>query len=101
LEGDKPYTPTRLEWLAVDLNGRLRVDLSEETGYLMQFVPMKGTDTILIYVTYLPSVGRQAMIMSIDSARKVISIEAKARGWSSWLKVDEHVEMGKSDGVGK
>src|SRR5216683_2173695 len=87
-EGLKPYTPTRLEWLALDFNARLRIDLSESNGFSMTFVEVRG-DTILIYVNYLPSVDRQMMNTTINSARKVISIDAKSRGWSSWLKVKE------------
>jgi hypothetical protein len=55
----------------------------------------------MIYVKYLPSVNREVMNMAIDTARKVIAIETKSRGWSSWLKVTERVEMGKPDAVSK
>jgi hypothetical protein len=101
LEGNRPYTPTRLEWLAVELNAESRVDLSESTGYMMQFIPIGSANTIMIYVKYLPSVNREVMNMAIDTARKVIAIETKSRGWSSWLKVTERVEMGKPDAVSK
>jgi hypothetical protein len=87
LEGNKPYTPTRLEWFAVNLNASLRVDLSMSTGYGMQFIPLSRTN--------LPSVNLEIMNTPIETAKQVISIEAKSRGWSSWLKVTEHVEMGK------
>jgi hypothetical protein len=50
LEGNRPYTPTRLEWLAVELNAQLRGDLSESIGYLMQFVPIGNANTIMINV---------------------------------------------------
>src|SRR5678816_989935 len=72
LEGWKPYTPTRLEWFAVTMNAGLRVELSEANGYSLDFVPIQNEDSILIYVRYLPTVNRQVMNMSIDSARKVI-----------------------------
>jgi hypothetical protein len=91
-EGLKPYTPTRLEWLALDYNARLRVEFSESSGFSMAFVETKG-DTILIYVRYVPSVNREAMNMAINGAREVISMDAKSRGWSSWLKMKEEVKM--------
>jgi hypothetical protein len=94
-QGDKPYTPTRLEWLAADMNARMRVDLTPESGFSMEFIPVAGTDTITIYVVYLPSVVRQVMNTYIDAARRVISIETRSRGWDSWLKVKEQVELGK------
>jgi hypothetical protein len=92
-----PYTPSRLEWLAVDLNAQLRTDLTETTGYQLQLIPIAGRDTILIFVRYLPSVDREAMNMGIDAARKVIAIESKSYGWSTWLRVKERVEMARPD----
>ena len=93
LEEWKPYTPSRLSWLAVDLNANLRVPMSVNNGYLMTFVPVENEDTILIYVRYLPSVNREAMNIVLNSAREVISIRAKVHGWTSWLKVKEDVRM--------
>jgi len=93
LEGIKPYTPNRLEWLALELNAAMRVDLSPETSYALDFIPLGSEDTILLYVIYLPSVDRRIMNGSIETARKVISISSRSHGWSSWLKVKERVEM--------
>lgn len=100
LSGNQPYAPTRLEWLAVELNAELRVDLSEENGFALAFVPIGKEDTIVIYVRHLPSVNRKIMNMSIDTARKVIAVKAKYYGWSSWLKVREDVEMGATNESG-
>jgi hypothetical protein len=50
-------------------------------------------NTILIYLTYIPSVDRQIMNMYIDTARKVISITCKAYDWSSWLNVKEQIKV--------
>ena len=93
LEGVKPYTPSRLEWLAVELNANLRVSMSVNNGYLMSFIPIKKEDAILIYVRHLPNVNREVMNISINSAREVISIKTKQYGWNSWLKVREDVQM--------
>src|ERR1035441_7635624 len=92
LEGSKPYTPTRLEWLAVDLNARMRRDMTAENEFTMAFVRLEKEDAILIYVDYLPSVDRQRMNQTVDTARKVIAVESKGRGWP-WLKVKERIEM--------
>jgi hypothetical protein len=92
LEGSRPYTPTRLEWLAVDLNARMRHDMSAEKEFTMAFVRIEKEDAILIYVDYLPSVNRQRMNQTVDTARQVIAIESKGRGWP-WLKVKERVQM--------
>jgi hypothetical protein len=79
----------------VELSAGLRVPLSVENGYLMDFVPLENENAILIFVKYLPNVNREIMNMDINAARTVISTLSKARGWSSWLKVKERVEMAK------
>ncbi len=68
LEGSKPYTPTRLEWLAVALNAQMRSDMSAENEFTLAFVPIRNEDAILIYVSYLPSVNRQRMNMTVAAA---------------------------------
>ena len=93
LEGAKPYIPSRLEWLGVELNANLRVSMSVDNGYLMSFVPIEKENVILIYVRHLPKVNREVMNISINSAREVISIKAKQYGWDSWLEVREDIQM--------
>jgi hypothetical protein len=91
-EGLQPYVPSRLEWLALEMNSTMRVDLSESNGFAMDFVESEE-DTILIYVTYLPGVRREVMNRSVETAKKIIRRESDVRGWSSWLKVQERVVM--------
>jgi hypothetical protein len=91
LQGTKPYTPSRLEWLAVDLNASTRMDELETKGYFLKFVPLANKDTIMIYVGYMPNVDRVSMNIGIDAARKVIKINAEAKGWQDWLRVEENL----------
>ncbi len=93
--GAQPYTPSRLEWLALELNAEQRIELSEESGFAMTFVPVENENAILIFVRYLENVNREIMNTNIDTARKVISMKAKSHGWDSWLKVKEDVQMSK------
>src|ERR1700722_9417166 len=84
-EGDKPYTPTRREWIVLGLNANWREDLTKN-DYSMDFAaPKYDEDTILIIVNYVPSVNRQIMNETIEAVKQAIAIEAKGRGWS-WLK---------------
>jgi hypothetical protein len=92
-QGSKNYSPSRLEWLAVEFNSRLRVPLSEETGYSLEFVPLERQDTLLIAVSYLPGVNRAVMNLAISNARDLIAMKAKYHGWSNWLKVREDVKL--------
>jgi hypothetical protein len=60
---------------------------------MVSFVAIAKEDAILIYVAYVPTVNREAMNLEVGAARKIISIISKSRGWSSWLKVKEQIEM--------
>jgi hypothetical protein len=92
-EGARPYSPTRLQWLAVDMEARMGQKLSMDDGFSIDFVGLDTENTILLYVRYLPSVDREILNGSIETAKKVISVTAKSEGWSSWLKVREDVKM--------
>ena len=92
-EGMKDYIPTRLEWLAVELNAMYRTDMHDVEGYLLSFIPLEKENTILIFVRYSQRTNREAMNLGIDTARKVIEINAKSRGWNSWLKIKEKIEL--------
>jgi hypothetical protein len=94
LEGMKPYTPTRLEWLATEMNAYYRQELIDLEGYILTFIPLENQNTILIYVRYTPKTNREAMNIGINTARKVLNMNVKGRGWDSWLKVREQIEMG-------
>lgn len=91
-QGSQPYTPTRLEWLAGELNSTLRVELSVESQYAMVFASVEKDDAILIQVLYFPGVNREVMNSSIETAKKIIAIQSKAKGWT-WLKVQEKIEL--------
>ncbi len=95
LEGWKPYTPSRLEWIAMRMNAENRVPLSLESGFGMSFTPIEREDAIIIDVIYLPNVNREVMNINIASVRKIIPKVAKGYGWDSWLIVKEQIELGK------
>ena len=46
LEGQKPYTPTRLEWLAVELNARSSVRLTADNHYMLTFGTLPLEDAL-------------------------------------------------------
>lgn len=91
-EGAKPYTPTRLQWLALKLNAELGRQFSQD-GFQMLFVPAEKDNAILIVVNYLKgSVPERQIDAEVKHAKKVIEISAKAQKWDSWLKVKELVK---------
>lgn len=91
-EGAKPYTPSRLEWLAVKLNAELGRQFSQG-GFQMLFVPAETENTILIIVNYFKGTVPEGQIETeVKHAKKVIQLTAKARKWDSWLEVKEIVK---------
>ncbi len=94
--GLQPHIPTRIDWLTAVLQASLRADMTEESKFVLQ-ITNPDSETILIYVRYLPNVNREVMNMHIDTAREVIRITSKSYGWDKWLKVREDVRLEKPD----
>jgi len=91
--GSEPFTPTRMDWLIVELQACCRHDGLSVEGFDLQFTN-PDPETVLIYVTYLPTVDRAAMSVTIDSVKRVVDIKARSYGWQNWVKVREDVHMG-------
>ena len=89
LEGSKAYIPSRLEWLAVDLNASLRVSFSNENKYYMGFAHGQD-DSIIIYIRYMPDVNRELMNKTIDSTKEIIKMRLESHKWTS-IKIKEDV----------
>src|SRR5215472_18374468 len=66
--GMMPYTPTRLEWLAVDLEASYHQDFSRDTPYSLHYLP-KPPNTVLIYVHYTNETSTSALETAIDAAK--------------------------------
>ena len=94
--GSEPYTPTKLEWLAVELNSVGARDYTAADSYLLKYVPIHNEDAILIFVRYHSQLDREVLNIALDSAREVIRIRSESRGWDKWLKVKEKIERIKT-----
>jgi len=93
LQGWHPYTPTRLEWLAVEANSTSSISLTENLGFSISFAPIEKEDAILIFVSHSPTVDRAAMNAAIRNSRDLINMIAKQKGWSVWLRIKEHISV--------
>lgn len=94
MEGSEPYTPTKLEWLALRLNANHRTNLLDtDDEFMLIFVPIHKTDTIRILVYYDPEADRKVMNMTVDAARKAIDIIAEGKGWDGWVQIKEEINM--------
>jgi hypothetical protein len=89
--GRIPYTPTRIEWLALVLNAELREPMSAEHPYSLAIVAADH-ETLAILVRHQPNVNREAMTRSLAAARTAILSRARRYGWDTWVKIQELVE---------
>jgi hypothetical protein len=97
--GLKPYTPTRLEWFAAELNAistSQRGDLGD-VHYQILFAPSKS-DTIILLVQYTDDVDRINMSNYVELNRKLAEKIRGNRGWT-WLQIKEeykYLDVGKA-----
>ena len=88
-----PYTPTRLEWLVLELNALFRHETpfgGEKSGYTVTFVA-KGHDTILLLLQHEAAADRRSINITMQSLRNAAKITAKGHGWDGWLNIKEEI----------
>ena len=83
-EGSLPYTPTRLEWLALDLNAGIPISP-------IRYHTTTKANTIATYVFYDSTTTLKKRQELMNYAKKSIRNEANVRGWT-WLKLEEHYQ---------
>ena len=83
-EGNKPYTPTRLEWLALDLNAGIPISP-------IRYYTTTKANTIAVNVFYDSTTTLKERQELMNYAKKSIRNEANVRGWT-WLKLEEHYQ---------
>jgi len=85
--GMMPYTPTRLEWLTVDLEASYHQDFGRDTPYSLHYLP-KAPNTVLIFVHHTSETPAGALETAIDAAKQQVNQDASSHGWSSWVKIE-------------
>ena len=85
--GMTPYTPTRLEWLALDLEASYHEDIGRNSDYSLHYLP-KPPNTVLIFVHYKSEASAETVNHAIDAAKEVVYQDASSHGWRSWVKVE-------------
>jgi hypothetical protein len=85
--GMTPYTPTRLEWLALDLEASYHEDFALNSDYSLHYLP-KPPNTVLIFVHYKSEASAQTVNHAIDAAKEVVNQDASSHGWRSWVKIE-------------
>ncbi len=84
--GTEPYTPTKLEWLAVKLNACRDNNLALYK-YSIRY-NTSGDNTIEIFVQYAPDVRREWMNQMVEKCRGEVEAVVRNHGWN-WVKVRE------------
>ena len=85
--GDKPFIPSRSEWLAVEAAAADSCPIYRASPAIM--FGAKREDTILVVMGYHDSEMTAAdLALAEGRAKVVIKRLAKNRGWDEWVKVE-------------
>jgi hypothetical protein len=83
----EPYTPTRLEWLALDLESRFKTQLEGGAGVSNLDFTAVGPDTVLVSVLYTDDASAATVDAVIEQAKHFANEDADSYGWSKWVKI--------------
>jgi hypothetical protein len=85
--GDTAYTPTKLEWAALELQANYgNTSWTSETPVMITFLEGADGKTILCILQYTPDVSAQVLKINRDSEQIVFDKYAEGRGWT-WLRL--------------
>ena len=84
--GMMPYTPTRLEWLALDLEALYRIPILSEGNYGVDYWA-KPPNTIKIAVVYTHDASAGIVDLVIEQAKGLAKTDASSHGWP-WVKIE-------------
>src|SRR6185295_19043198 len=94
--GLTPYTPTKIEWLALTVNAQLQYERHAEDLYEV-FVVQADHETLEILIRdHLGRSSRQRsttklaiMKSKIKTTRELVMATAKRYGWENWVRIRE------------
>ena len=90
--GLEKYIPTRLEWLALQLNDLFQRDDVTQDKFSIYYAPGIDGESIRVQVSYFDDVDKEIMDMWISRSKSSVLTMAEFYGWSSWIKVEVIVE---------
>ena len=96
-EGLEEYTPTRLEWLAVVLNGMMPIFTPR--GLDSFFID--GDDdgkTLTFVVIYKDDIPKKFLDSYIDRAKGLFQLISEKHGWDSWVELEIDTNVMESEG---
>ena len=81
----EPYTPSRLEWLALDLESSYKTELSGD-DISLDFTAI-APDTILVSVMYTNDTSAGVVDAIIEQSKELAQTDAQSHGWAKWIKI--------------
>jgi hypothetical protein len=90
--GDEPYTPTKVEWAALELQASSGVGYTQDTQIAETFTDKGDGKTVLCIIQYTPDTPAGVIKSHRDSAQYTFDKYAEGRRWQ-WLRLqfDEHI----------
>ena len=85
--GSDPYTPTKLEWLAVEVNSRASVVWPT---FIVTAVP-HYPDTLVLRVNHARDMDRQIVRDAVEPMHLFAEICSEYHEWDSWLVIKEDI----------
>lgn len=91
--GMEPYTPTKVEWAALDMQASYgNPNWTNDDPVMINYIDAGDGATIVCVLHYTPDVTAQVVKLNRDTAQKVFDKYVEGRGWT-WLRLrfDEKV----------
>ena len=85
--GDAIYTPTKLEWAALELQASYGQQWTSEDPLIINYLPLPDGKTVLCLLQYTSEVPAALVKSGRDSAQKVFDLYTGNRGWP-WLRLE-------------
>ena len=87
--GLQSYTPTRLEWLELELQASSREEDFTNPGYSYSVDYLaKPPDTIVVLAQYSKGTSAGLVDRAIEHCKRMVEKRASSHGWSEWVKVE-------------
>ena len=93
-EGSRLYIPSRLDWLAVEINSAYAVVLSRQftKGTISgSVIPFPYKNTLRIAITYAGPLEKKANEL-VEFIKERVRRHAEYRGWASWIKIEVKIQ---------
>lgn len=84
--GNAPYTPTKLQWAALELQADFGRNWSSDDHVAVSFMPGQDGRTIRCRLQYTPDVSAQDLETSRAVAQTILGKYAAHQGWP-WLQI--------------